>query len=131
MMRWVAVLVASAVAVAIIVAVVRPPRLTCTSLERVQCVTAASAILDQARTGPSIVAIGLVGYRGCFPGPVYCPLIHDKTPGSLNALAGVEYTDGSRAAFGLSGLDSGGRLYVSPMQEDLADYTLRLVFPRQ
>ena len=131
MMRWIAVLVASAVAVAIVVAVVRAPRLTCTSLERVQCVTAASAILDQARPGPSIVAIGLVGYRGCFPGPVYCPLIPHETLGPLNALAGVEYADGSRAAFELSGLDSGGRLSASPMQEDLVDYTLRLVFPRQ
>jgi len=112
-------------------AVVRAPRLRCASLEPDRCIAGASAILDQAQTGPRIVAIGLVGYRGCFPGPVYCPLIPNDTIGPLNAVAGVEYADGSRAASDLWRLDPGQGPAVSPMQDDLVDYSLALVFPKR
>jgi len=128
MMRWVAVLAAAAVAVAIIAAVVRAPRLSCTSLESDRCITAASAILDQARSGPRIVAIGLVGYRGCPPLPIYCPLSPQETYEPLAALAGVQYDDAQRRAFYVGGVDPGLRPSVSRMG-NLEDYVIRLVFP--
>jgi hypothetical protein len=129
--RWLAFLAAAAVAVATMMAVVRAPRLSCASLEADRCIAGASAMLDRTQTGPRIVAIGLVGYRGCFPGPVYCPLIPNETTGPLNAVAAVEYADGRRAAFDVWGLDPGGRLTVSPMQDDLIAYSLALVFPNR
>ena len=44
-------------------------------------------------------------------------------------VAGVEYADGGRAAFGMSGLDSGGEPSIYPMQDDLIAHSLALVFP--
>ncbi len=131
MTRWLGLLVAAAIVVFMVIALSRAPRVTCASLDPNACLAASRAIVADANSGRGIVRIGLVGYRGCFPGPVYCPLIPNEAVGSLNAVAGVEYADGSRAAFQVWALDSGGGPSVSPMQDDLVDYSIALVFPRQ
>jgi len=117
-------------AVVVIGAVVRAPRVSCSSLDSNACVRAADAVVVKVG-GREIARIGLVGYRGCFPGPIYCPLIPNEIRGPLSAVAGLEYSDGSRAAFNVWELDPGSRPSVSPMQDDLVEYSLALVFPKR
>src|SRR5438876_2747200 len=108
MTRWLGLLVAAAIVVFMVIALSRAPRVTCASLDPNPCLAASRAIMSHANSERGIVRIGLVGYGGCFPGPVYCPLIpNDKVLGALSAVAGVEYGDGSRKAFDVSGIDSG------------------------
>ena len=122
MIRRVAFVAVAALAIATVVAVVRGPKLQCQSLEPDRCVAAANAIMAQARPGPSIVAIGLLGYRGCFG---YCPL-STGTASSLQAFAGVEYEDGTKVALDVADLDPGGRPDVVRMG-NLVDYIVGLI----
>ena len=109
-------------------AVIRAPRLRCTALEADRCIAAAGAIQAHARAGPSIVAIGLLGWRGCFPGAFFCGYLSNPHP-PLEAAAGVEFEDGTKLAYNVSDLDPGGRVTVGLLEP--VDLILRLTLPER
>jgi hypothetical protein len=130
MPRWLA-LVPTAFLVALtVVAVSRAPRVDCSSLPAEACFAATRAIATEAESRKGIVRIGLVGYRGCPPLPILCQVGGLGGSRPLNALAGVEYEDGTKLAFSVADLDQGGRIEVSRM-EDLEDYVTALVLPKR
>ena len=130
MPRWLALIPAAFLVALTVLAVSRAPRVDCSSLPAVACLTATRAIATEAESTLGIVRIGLVGYRGCPPLPILCQFGGLDTSWPQNALAGVEYEDGTKVAFSISDLDQGGRAGVSRM-EDLEDYVTALVLPKR
>jgi hypothetical protein len=98
----------------------RPP-MVCDRLPSDTCREIRAAVLADLGTGHPVGRVVVVGYRGCLPLPISCPLMRNPPPRAVSAIVGVRFTDGAPSVLRQVGDVAARPLLVSPFGDTMAD----------